>query len=89
MAQLTCLQLGHWETWQPLTVVEQEEVGEGEMTRVEKDLMKVRLITQADLVVAKRRTNPNHTSSSWDMAKLTNLPTGATRHSTSTKPAPT
>lgn len=89
MAQLMCPQLCHWETWQPQTTVEQEEVGERERTRVEKDLMKVPLITLADLVVARRRTNPSHTSSSWDMVRLTNLLTGATRLNISTNPVPT
>lgn len=83
-----CPQLGHWGIWQPLNVVEQEEVGGRPMIRAEKDLTKVPLITSADLVVARRRTNLNHISSNWDMAKLTNLLTGATRHITSINPAP-
>lgn len=48
--------------------------------------MKVLLITH--LVIARRRTNPSHTSSSWDMERLTSLLTGATRLNTSTNPAP-
>lgn len=79
-------QLGRWEIWQLLTVVVQEEVGEKEMTRVEMDVLKVPLITLVGLVVARRRRNLSPTSSSWAVARLTNLLTGATRHSTSTNP---